>query len=47
MTGPYIGANAGWIGSTSDSITNTGTDTGPPGLGAAVGAGRDTRLDQH
>jgi outer membrane immunogenic protein len=38
-TGLYIGANAGWIGSTSNSITNTGTDTGTGGLGAALGFG--------
>jgi hypothetical protein len=31
-TGLYIGANAGWIGSTSNTITNTGTDTGTGGL---------------
>jgi outer membrane immunogenic protein len=34
-TGFYIGVNAGWIGSSDNTITNTGTDTGPGGLGAA------------
>jgi outer membrane immunogenic protein len=38
-TGLYIGANAGWIGSTSNTITNTGTDGGASGLGTALGAG--------
>jgi outer membrane immunogenic protein len=38
-TGLYIGANAGWIGSTGNTITNTGTDTGPGGLGSALAAG--------
>ncbi len=32
-SGWYIGANAGWIGSASDPITNTSTDTGLGGLG--------------
>ena len=27
--GLYIGVNGGWIGSSGNSITNTGTDTGP------------------
>ena len=31
-TGFYIGANAGWIGSSGNTIINTGTDTGPGGL---------------
>jgi outer membrane immunogenic protein len=35
-TGFYIGANAGWVGSSSNTITNTGTDTGPGGLGTAL-----------
>ena len=35
----YIGANFGWIGSTDNTITNTGTDTGAAGLGAALAAG--------
>jgi outer membrane immunogenic protein len=38
-TGFYIGANAGWIGSSSNAITNTGSDTGALGLGSALGAG--------
>jgi hypothetical protein len=39
-TGLYIGANAGWIGSSSNTITNTGTDTGTGGLGTFLGAGK-------
>lgn len=35
-TGFYIGGNAGWAGSASNTITNTGTDTGAFGLGSAV-----------
>ena len=31
-TGFYVGANAGWAGST-DAVTNHGTDTGGAGLG--------------
>jgi outer membrane immunogenic protein len=38
-TGLYIGANAGWIGSTGNTVTNAGTDTGPSGLGTFLGAG--------
>jgi outer membrane immunogenic protein len=36
--GWYVGANAGWIGSADDMVTNTGTDTGGAGLGAALAA---------
>jgi outer membrane immunogenic protein len=35
----YIGANAGWIGSSGNTISNTGTDTGTGGLGSALAAG--------
>jgi outer membrane immunogenic protein len=38
-TGLYIGANAGWIGSWENNLTNLGTDTGPGGLGAALALG--------
>jgi outer membrane immunogenic protein len=38
-TGFYIGSNFGWIGSTDNSITNTGTDNGPGGLGTYLNAG--------
>jgi outer membrane immunogenic protein len=38
-TGFYIGSNFGWIGSTDNSITNTGTDGGGAGLGTALAAG--------
>jgi outer membrane immunogenic protein len=38
-TGFYIGANAGWIGSTENTITNTGTDTRAGGFGALLEAG--------
>jgi outer membrane immunogenic protein len=38
-SGFYIGANAGWVGSTGNTITNVGTDTGPGGLGAALAIG--------
>jgi outer membrane immunogenic protein len=38
-TGFYIGANAGWIGSTGNSLNNTGTDTGGRGLGTDLAAG--------
>jgi outer membrane immunogenic protein len=34
--GWYVGGNAGWIGSAGDTVTNTGTDTGGGGLGAAL-----------
>jgi len=37
--GWYIGGNAGWVGSTGNTISNTGTDTGAGGLGAALAAG--------
>jgi outer membrane immunogenic protein len=39
-TGFYIGSNFGWIGSSSNNITNTGTDSGTAGLGSylAIGA---------
>jgi outer membrane immunogenic protein len=35
--GFYIGANAGWIGSTDDDFTLTGTDTGAGGIGRPLG----------
>src|ERR1700749_1608709 len=38
-TGFYIGSNFGWIGSTDNNITNTGTDGGTAGLGSALAAG--------
>lgn len=38
-TGWYVGGNAGWIGSADDNVTNTGTDTGPGGLGSVLAAG--------
>jgi outer membrane immunogenic protein len=38
-TGWYVGANAGWVGSTSNTIAITGTDTGTGGLGSALAAG--------
>jgi outer membrane immunogenic protein len=38
-TGLYIGSNFGWAGSTDNTITNTGTDTGPAGLGTYLGFG--------
>jgi outer membrane immunogenic protein len=38
-TGWYIGANFGWIGSTDNTITNTGTDNGPGGLGTYLSFG--------
>ena len=38
-TGWYIGANAGWVGSASDTINNTGTDTGAGGLGTGITSG--------
>lgn len=37
--GFYIGLNAGWVGSVSSPITNTGTDTGLGGLGSGLTAG--------
>jgi len=39
-TGWYIGGNAGWVGSANDNVTNTGTDTGPGGLGTALANGQ-------
>jgi outer membrane immunogenic protein len=38
-TGLYIGSNFGWIGSTGNNITNTGTDGGAAGLGSYLGVG--------
>ena len=38
-TGLYWGVNAGWIGSSQYDITNTGTDTGPLGLGTFLRIG--------
>jgi outer membrane immunogenic protein len=38
-TGFYVGGNAGGILSSSNTITNTGSDTGPAGLGAFLSAG--------
>jgi outer membrane immunogenic protein len=38
-TGFYIGVNAGWVGSSGNTITNAGTDTGSGGLGSAVALG--------
>jgi outer membrane immunogenic protein len=38
-TGFYIGSNFGWIGSTDNTITNTGTDGGAAGLGSYLGVG--------
>src|SRR5215470_4509788 len=38
-TGFYIGSNFGWIGSTENTITNTGTDGGLGGLGTYLGVG--------
>src|SRR5271163_2242130 len=38
-TGFYIGGNLGWAGSTNSNFTNTGTDTGPGGLGSALALG--------
>jgi outer membrane immunogenic protein len=38
-TGFYIGGNAGWVESTGNNITDTGTDTGASGLGSALAAG--------
>ena len=35
-TGFYVGGNAGWVGSSSNNIFNTGTDTGAGGLGASL-----------
>jgi outer membrane immunogenic protein len=38
-SGFYIGVNAGWIGSSSGGVTNTGTDTFIGGLGGGLIAG--------
>jgi opacity protein-like surface antigen len=38
-TGLYWGVNVGWIGGSEYNITNTGTDTGPSGLGTALAIG--------
>jgi outer membrane immunogenic protein len=38
-TGLYWGVNAGWIGGSQYNITNTGTDTGPLGLGTFLRIG--------
>lgn len=38
-TGLYWGVNVGWIGASEYNITNTGTDTGPAGLGSALALG--------
>ena len=38
-TGLYWGVNVGWIGASEYNITNTGTDTGPSGLGSALALG--------
>jgi outer membrane immunogenic protein len=38
-SGWYIGANAGWVGSANDTITNTGTDTDGGGLGNGIATG--------
>jgi outer membrane immunogenic protein len=35
-SGFYIGANAGWVGSTGQTITNTGSDSGTLGLGTGL-----------
>jgi outer membrane immunogenic protein len=37
--GWYVGGNAGWVGSTGNTITNTATDTDSGGLGFALAAG--------
>jgi len=39
-TGFYVGANTGWVGSVSNDVTNTGTDTGIHGLGSALVHGK-------
>jgi outer membrane immunogenic protein len=38
-SGWYIGANAGWVGSANDNVTNTGTDTDHAGLGTLLATG--------
>lgn len=37
--GWYVGANAGWVGSANDNVTNTGTDTDHGGLGTVLAGG--------
>jgi outer membrane immunogenic protein len=37
--GWYVGLNAGWVGSTGNTINITGTDTDGGGLGSALAAG--------
>jgi outer membrane immunogenic protein len=37
--GWYVGANAGWVGSGNDTVTNNGTDTGTGGLGTGLANG--------
>jgi outer membrane immunogenic protein len=37
--GWYAGFNAGWVGFSGSTINNTGTDTGPGGLGSALAVG--------
>jgi outer membrane immunogenic protein len=43
--GWYIGANAGWVGSADNTITNTGTDTGTHGLGSSIGGEIPAAID--
>src|SRR4051812_1866567 len=38
-TGFYVGGNAGWAGSASSTIVNTGTDAGTVGLGTLLAGG--------
>src|SRR5689334_5574331 len=38
-TGWYVGGNAGWVGSTGNTVTNTGTDTDGGGLGTGIANG--------
>src|SRR6266436_1206685 len=38
-SGWYVGANAGWVGSANDTVTNTGTDTDSGGLGTGLANG--------
>jgi opacity protein-like surface antigen len=37
--GAYVGANGGWVGSTSNTISNSGTDDGIGGLGSGLATG--------
>jgi outer membrane immunogenic protein len=37
--GWYVGVNAGWVGSDSNTIRNTGTDTDGGGIGTALAVG--------